>query len=162
MSCVTIRRNAFIFQLVHVSQILMWCICSHTKCTSTQLTTQQTKHSLNLHARFKHLHCLTCHMLVLWWEKDWTVEVKPKHENYYSQNPCRNPYSRTNDIFLWCHIALNNSMNISTQSFPLPLLHINAFTDETTVPQNLNINILLKPKKLLTKYDAMYSRIQIL
>ena len=68
------------------------------------------------------------------------------------------------DICLWSHIALNNSINISMNSFllPPPVYKFIQHPDKPALPQNLNINIRLKPKQLLTKYDNMFSQLQIL
>jgi len=38
--------------------------------------TQQTQHFLHLLSWFKHLHCLTCHILMFWQGMDWTVDLK--------------------------------------------------------------------------------------
>lgn len=156
-----VSRVWFWYQF-HDALVCKFSLCSHTtKCTSTKLTVQQTQNLLNPWMWFKCLHCqpITCFCS----DKEWTEMLswrQTKPWNYCSQKSHGNLYSRMQDSCLWSHIALSNAVNFCMHSFPLPL--IASYPGTSALSWNMNININLKSKELLRKFDSIYIQLQIL
>ena len=122
--------------------------CNHTaKCTSTQFRIEQTHH-LQLWLWLKHLHRLACHMLFLWQETDWSVEMRrDRSMNLQFQNVMKKSLQQKGHLPLVPYYT--NQGNKSLYSFyssPTDNIwtHLPQHPDKPALPWNLNIIIRLE------------------
>jgi uncharacterized membrane protein len=151
-----------------VSRVWFWyqfhdaLVCKCSLCsTSTKLTIKQTQHLLNPWTRFKCLHRLTYHLLLLWQGTDWTDELKTdKSMKLLFTKTHRNLYSRMQNslnLVQYCTKQCNECLYAFISS-PTDCIwtHLPHHPAPSALSWNMNININLR------KFDGIYSQLQIL